>query len=154
MAENTVKEQYNSETKYAFRVYLEDKEVCRIYLNETLFNKQGKLEVIDKDNIPPELKIGTGETEQLISFLKGRTLPSNRMFLDRHLKKHGIVTGSWITMLILNRGMVYEDNYHIEVEQEGILKTAPLKNNNDTDDKTMIDNPDAIGKFSKLEVLE
>lgn len=154
MADNITDGKYNLETSYNFRVYLDSKEVCRIHLTETLFDKQGVLEVIDRDNMPPELKIGTGETEQLISFLKGRVLPSNRMFLDKHLSKHGIVTGSWISMLILNRGMVYEDNYHIEVEQEGILKTAPFKDNKTTDEKTIIDNPDTIGKFSKLEVLE
>lgn len=156
MTESVLIQENNSKTEYLFRVYLENKEVCRIRLEETALKKQGTLEIIDETNLPLELKIGVKEkkTEHLISFLESRILPSNRMFLDKHLKRCGIVEGDWVTMIVLNKGRVYDDEYYIEVEQDGKTRASTLKEDDIVEEKEIVECQDMIGKFDMMEVLD
>lgn len=120
--------------KYTFSIYLEgtniadrpkeveaDKShlVCRIRLIEDQ-NKEpeASLEVIDEENLPVEIYIGTKESKQLISFLKGRIIPDTRQNLKELLKKYGIAADDWIGRLGITNGRAYDDNYYIEVGQE------------------------------------
>lgn len=93
-------------------------EVCRINYEETLKDKKAELvETSDSGNIPIELKICTKTTEALITFLKGRVLPPNRMYLSDDLAPLNIQTTDWIELIKLNKGRVHGDDWYIEVEK-------------------------------------
>lgn len=109
---------------YKFVVYLgnedatEGKEVCTIHLIESLDSTEAYLEIKDEQNIPIELTIGLRDTEQLLLFLKDRILPSNRMFLRERMMEARLDPNDWIGRLRLNKGMVYGDDYYIEVKDD------------------------------------
>lgn len=125
----------NSEKKYRFSIY-QGKQVditsapgttstnpdtahlvCRITLKSDSGHEEASLEVIDEENLPIEIAIGTRKSKQLILFLKTRTIPENRQNLEHLLAPYGIAINDWIGKLRLIKGRANDDNYFIETEE-------------------------------------
>ena len=111
--------------KYIYEIIDEKDEsvVARVTVIEAFYNEKATMEVIDEEHLPIDLKISDRSSESILICMKDRVLPSNRMFLAEDLKRIGIQPGDWKSMILLNKGRTYQDNYRVELISNETINT-------------------------------
>lgn len=111
--------------KYIYEIINEKDEsvVARVIVVDTFYNEKATMEVIDEEHLPIDLKISNRSSEAILICMKDRVLPSNRMFLAEDLKQIGIQPGDWKSMILLNKGRTYQDNYRVELIHDELVNS-------------------------------
>lgn len=93
--------------------------IAVLYITETLFEKTGRIEILDKDLSPVDIDIAyeyQNNIKGVELILEDRVMPSNRMFFAEYCKEHGLNPYSIDDRLTLSHGRTLSDDYYIETE--------------------------------------
>lgn len=96
-------------------------EVFKIILEETLFESQGHIEIIDRDLTPIDVLVAEKLGNHYIGAklcLEERAMQPNRMFLAEYCEKHGLNVESLDDRLSISRGRIHGDNLCLIITEE------------------------------------
>lgn len=96
-----------------------NKPVAKLYINESLYDRCGHIEILDTDLAPLLIILAYNKQNNIKgvdAILEDRVLPANRMFLEDYCKKHGLNVDDIDDRLKLSHGRNLNDDYYIVSE--------------------------------------